>query len=98
MRKLFKKLHFFPMFICLRIAYAVLYNVSIQFNGHLLMENNQLMETLNDDIKALPDKNINDTIIFALKLLHSLTRNINESMYIILKNEVNSIYNIWTWI
>lgn len=65
--------------------------MSIQFNGHLLMENNKLIEILNSDIKALPNKNINDTLLFPLKLLHSLTRNINESMYIILKNEVSII-------
>lgn len=54
------------------------------------MENNKLVEIINNDIKAVPDKNINDTLIFALKLLHSFTRNINESMYIILKNEVSN--------
>lgn len=53
------------------------------------MENNQLIETIYNDIKMIPDKNINDTMLFALKLLHSLTRDINESMYIILKNEVS---------
>lgn len=85
------------MFFFHRIAYAVLHNVSIQFNGHLLMENNKLVEILNNDIKTLP-KNINDTLMFALKLLHSLTRNINESMYIILKNEVSCTNNnLRTW-
>lgn len=53
------------------------------------MENNKLIRKLNNDIKVLPDKDINDTLIYALKLLHSLTRNINKSMYIILKNEVS---------
>lgn len=79
-----------PYFI-FRIAYAALYNVSIQFDGHLLMENNKLIETLNNDIKTIHNNNINDTLIFALKLLHSLTRNINESMYTIVKKEVSNI-------
>jgi len=80
-----------PYFI-FRIAYAALYNVSIQFDGHLLMENNKLIETLNNDIKTIHNNNINDTLIFALKLLHSLTRNnINESMYTIVKKEVSII-------
>lgn len=54
------------------------------------MEKNKLIQTLHNDIKTLPDKGINETLIFALKLLHSLTRNINKSMYSILKDEVSS--------
>lgn len=73
------------------MAYAALYNVSIQFNGHLLMENSKLIQTLYNDIKAGPTKGYNDTILFSLNLLFSLTRNINKSMYIILKNEVSII-------
>lgn len=53
------------------------------------MENNKLIEILHNDIQVTPNKEINDTLLFALKLLHSLTRNINESMYIILKNNVS---------
>lgn len=73
------------------MAYAALYNVSIQLNGYLLMENHNLIETLHNDIKSISNKGINDTLLFALKLLHSLTVNINDSMYIILKNKVSNI-------
>jgi len=55
------------------------------------MENNKLIETLHNDIIMIHNNNINDTLIFALKLLHSLTRNINESMYTILKKQVSNI-------
>lgn len=54
------------------------------------MENNNLIETLHNDIKAIPKTDINDTLLFALKLLHSLTRNINDSMFIILKKNVSN--------
>lgn len=54
------------------------------------MENNKLIETLHNDIKTISNKDINDKLIFALKLLHSLTININKSMYIILKKEVST--------
>lgn len=78
----------------LRIAYAVLYNVSIQFNGHLLMENDKLIENIYNDIKVISNQDIKDKLIFSLKLLHSLTRNMSESMYIILKRNVsNTIIN-----
>lgn len=83
-------LYVIKKYFVLRIAYAALYNVSIHFNAHLLMENNALIKTLHNDIKVTFTKDINDTVIFALKLLHSLTRNISKSMYIILKNEVSS--------
>lgn len=57
------------------------------------MENNELIKALYTEIKILPhnNKDINDTLLYALKLLHSLTLNINGSMYNILKNEVSSI-------
>lgn len=77
-----------------RFAYAALYNVSIQFNGHLLMENNSLIKTLQNDIKVIFYKDINETLIFALNLLHSLTKNISDSMYIILKNEVSNKFKL----
>lgn len=54
------------------------------------MENNKFIETLYNDIITIHNSNINDTLIFALKLLHSLTTNINESMYTILKKEVSN--------
>lgn len=77
--------------IIFRVAYAALYNVSIQFNGHLLMENNKLIETIHNDIKKISNNNINDKSIYALKLLHSLTKNMNQSMYIIIKREVSNV-------
>lgn len=77
-------------FFFLRITYAILYNVSNQFNGHLLMENNKLIQTLNNDIKVVPKRN-NSIILFSLNLLHSLTGKMNKSMYMILKNEVSNI-------
>lgn len=55
------------------------------------MENNKLIETLFNDIQEISNKSVNDTLFYALKLLHSLSRNINESMYIILKNEVSCV-------
>lgn len=54
------------------------------------MEDHNLIETLHNDIKSISNKGINDTLLFALKLLHSLTINISESMYIILKNKVST--------
>lgn len=55
------------------------------------MENNKLIETLYNDIQRISNKNVNDTLFYALKLLHSLSRDINKSMYIILKNEVSCV-------
>jgi len=75
----------------LRIAYAILYNVSKQFNGHLLMENNKFVQTLNNDIKEGLAKDNKSIILFPLNLLLSLTEKMNKSMYIILKNEVSTI-------
>lgn len=54
------------------------------------MEDHNFIETLHNDIKLISNKGINDTLLFALKLLHSLTINISESMYIILKNKVST--------
>lgn len=59
------------------------------------MENNKLIETLHNDIIVIPGQDANDTLLYALKLLHSLTKNINERMYTILKNEVISFRNVW---
>ncbi|XP_060866820.1 uncharacterized protein LOC132942446 [Metopolophium dirhodum] len=72
-----------------KIAYTTLYNVSNQFNGHSLMENNKLIQTLNNDIKLVHSKGNNSIILFSLNLLLSLTEKINKSMYTILKNEIN---------
>ncbi|XP_022172857.1 uncharacterized protein LOC111035520 isoform X2 [Myzus persicae] len=72
-----------------KITYATLYNVSNQFDGHMLMENNKLIQTINSDIKVVPTKGNNSIILFSLNLLLSLTEKINKSMYIILKNEIN---------
>lgn len=58
------------------------------------MENNALIKTLQNDINVKSYKNINDTSIFALKLLHSLATNISDSMYIILKNEVSNKFKL----
>lgn len=65
--------------------------MSIQFDGHLLMENNKLIENIYNDIKVISNQDIKDKLIFALKLLHSLTINISESMYIIFKRKVRNI-------
>lgn len=54
------------------------------------MENHKLIETLQNDLKVTTNKDINDTLLFSLKLLHSLTRNMNESMCIIVKHEVSN--------
>jgi len=81
---------FYIKIFVLRIAYAVLYNVSIQFNGCLPIENNKLIQRLYTDIKVLPTKGINETILFSLNLLLSLTRKMNKSMFIICKNEVSN--------
>ncbi|XP_029342843.1 uncharacterized protein LOC100574889 [Acyrthosiphon pisum] len=72
-----------------KIAYTTLYNVSNRFNGHLLMENNKLIQTLNNDIKLVPNGGNNYVILFSINLLHSLTEKMNKSMYTILKNEIN---------
>lgn len=55
------------------------------------MENSLLLKTLYNDIQVTTENEINDTLIFALKLLHSLTRNIKNPMYIILKSEVSDL-------
>ncbi|CAH1725158.1 unnamed protein product [Aphis gossypii] len=70
------------------IAYATLYNVSIQFNGYLLMKNSKLIQTLQNDIKVVPTRD-NNTILFSLNLLLSLSRKMDKSMYLIFKNEIN---------
>lgn len=62
------------------------------------MENNKLIRALQSDIVAKPHMDINDTFIYALKLLHSLTININESMHTILKNEVSITYVVISYI
>ncbi|XP_060854647.1 uncharacterized protein LOC132932342 [Rhopalosiphum padi] len=69
-------------------SYSILYNVSIQFNGYLLMKNIKLIQTLQNDIKEALTKN-NNTILFSLNLLLSLTRKMDRSMYMIFKNEVS---------
>ncbi|XP_025208184.1 uncharacterized protein LOC112603701, partial [Melanaphis sacchari] len=69
-------------------AYTILYNVSIKFNGYLLMKNNQLLQTLLNDIKVAPTKD-NNIILLSLNLLLSLTRKMDKSMYMIFKNEIN---------
>lgn len=53
------------------------------------MENDRLIKRLQDDIKEISNENINEALLFALKLLHSLTLHINESMYNILKSQVS---------
>lgn len=55
------------------------------------MENSLLLKTLYNDIQVTTENEINDTLIFALKLLHSLTRNIKKPMYVILKSEVSDL-------
>lgn len=58
------------------------------------MENNKLIENIYNDIKVISNQDIKDKLTFALKLLHSLTRNMSKSMYIILKRNVsNTIVN-----
>lgn len=54
------------------------------------MENNNLIKTLQNDLKIITYKDIDETLLFSLKLLHSLTRNMNESMCIIVKDEVSN--------
>jgi hypothetical protein len=71
-------------------SYSILYNVSIQFNGYLPMKNIKLIQTLQNDIKEALTKN-NNTILFSLNLLLSLTRKMDRSMYMIFKNEVSII-------
>lgn len=56
------------------------------------MENNELIQTLRNDLKVTTHKDINDTLLFPLKLLFSLTRNMNETMCIIVKDEVRNTY------
>lgn len=88
---MYKDLYSILNFFFLRIAYETLYNVSNQFNGHLLMENNKLIQTLNNDIKLVPTNGNDSIILLSLNFLLSLTEKINKSMYTILKNEVSTI-------
>jgi hypothetical protein len=54
------------------------------------MKNIKLIQTLQNDIKEALTKN-NNTILFSLNLLLSLTRKMDRSMYMIFKNEVSII-------
>lgn len=54
------------------------------------MKNSKLIQTLQNDIKVVPTRD-NNTILFSLNLLLSLSRKMDKSMYLIFKNEVSTI-------
>ncbi|XP_050436299.1 uncharacterized protein LOC126843042 [Adelges cooleyi] len=81
-----------------RVSYAALYSISIHPNASSLMENINLIRTLNEEITTTADKeDVPDLRLFALKLLKSLTRNVDTiSMYNILENNItlSEIFNL----
>lgn len=75
-----------------RIMYAALYNVTIHsvVSPHLV--DAELVKTLNDDINDVSNKSVEpDLRLFALKLLHSILRNVcSKATYGVMKNNVST--------
>ncbi|XP_050440019.1 uncharacterized protein LOC126845407 [Adelges cooleyi] len=73
-----------------KVSYAALYNISIHPTASSLMENINLIRTLNEEIKITADKeDVPDLRLFALKLLSSLTHNVcTRSMYNLLEKNI----------